>query len=164
MSPPCPSALVSLPSLGAQDCRMLLARPEAVAGGDLPLAGLLAPAGTNSQNARVGRHILYSCRPITLGVTHEQQLREMKAGKGLAWLYSQGTGFVRQLWLATGLVWGMWSGHRLLRHLLLSSSVSAGGCNMWGLLVASAGLAGLVLDLWEVQLSYCHFSLPGSAA
>lgn len=54
----------------------------------------------------MGRHILGSCRPITLGVTHEQQLREMKAGKGLVWLYSQGAGLVGQLWLATGLVLG----------------------------------------------------------
>lgn len=82
----------------------------------------------------------------------------MKAGTGRAWLDSQGAGLVGQLWLAAGLVQGMWSGHRLLSHLLLSSSISAGGCDMWGLLVASTGLAGLVLDLWEVQLWYHHFS------
>lgn len=41
----------------------------------------------------------------------------------------------------------------LLSHLLLTSSISAGGCDMWGLLVASTGLAGLVLDPW-----YHHFS------
>lgn len=82
----------------------------------------------------------------------------MKAGTGLVWLYSQGAGLVGQLWLATGLVQGMWSGHRLLSHLLLSSSVSAGDCDMWGLLVASTELAGLVLDLWEVQLWCRHFS------
>lgn len=112
----------------------------------------------------MGRHILCSCGPITLGVTHEQQLREMKAGTGLVWLYIQGAGLVGQLWLATGLVQGMWSGHRLLSHLLLSSSVSAGGCDMWRLLVASTGLAGLVLHLWEVQFWYRHFSntIPAS--
>lgn len=111
-----------------------------------------------SQSARMGRHILCSCRPIPLGVTHEKQLREMKAGTGLACLDSQGAGLVGQLWLATGLVQGMWSSHQLLSHPLLSSSISAGGCDMWGLLVASTGLAGLVLDLWEVQLCYCHLS------
>lgn len=46
----------------------------------------------------------------------------------------------------------------LLNHLLLTNSVSAGGCDTWGLLVASTGLAGLVLDLCEVQLWCCHFS------
>lgn len=101
----------------------------------------------------MGRHTLGSCLPITLGVTLEQQLREVKAGNSLAWLYSQGAGLVGQLWLATGLVQGMWSG-----HLLLTSSISAGGCDMWGLLVASTGLAGLVLALREVQLWYRDFS------
>lgn len=121
------------------------------------MAGLLAHAQTNSQSARVGQHTLGSCLPITLGVTLEQQLREVKAGNSLAWLYSQGAGLVGQLWLATGLVQGMWSG-----HLLLTSSISCGDC-WW-----------LPLD-WQVwcwpsgrsssgTVTSPMLSLPGSAA
>lgn len=92
----------------------------------------------------MGRHVLGSCCPITLGVTQERQLRKMKAGEGSARLGSQGAGLAGQLRPAAGLVWGVWSGHQLAEPPLLVSLVSGGVCGMWGLLVASPRLAGLV--------------------
>lgn len=42
----------------------------------------------------------------------------------------------------------------LLSHLLLTSSISGGDCDTWGLLVVSTGVAGLVLDPWY-HLQHC---------
>lgn len=92
----------------------------------------------------MGWHVLGSCHPITLGVTQEPQLGEMKAGEGLARLGNQGTGLAGQPQPAAGLVWGAWSGRWLAKLPLLASSVSGGGCGTWGSVVASLGLAGLV--------------------
>lgn len=70
----------------------------------------------------MGRHILGSCRPITLGVTHEQQLREMKAVEG-----HRATEL--GLWGSCGWPLGLFRGCgvavSLLTHLLPTSSVSA---------------------------------------
>lgn len=67
-------------------------------------------ARTNSRSVAVGRDVLGSCRPITLGVTQEQQLREMKAGEGSAQLGGRGAGLAGQPRPAAGLVRGVRSG------------------------------------------------------
>lgn len=92
----------------------------------------------------MGRHVLGSRRPVTLGVTQERQHGEMKAGEGSTQLGVQGAGLAGQLQPASGLVRGVQSGCQLAEPPLLASSVLSGDCGTWGLLVASLGLTGLV--------------------